>query len=79
MSPRRRTDQLKRVVAQIHHNIDRALEGVMTLDNTFPERYEQQREAIEQIGNALLLAQELCKVFWAITWGKVPDDLDAYR
>lgn len=77
--PKTKRDYLKRTTAQAYHNIDRALLCLKELHETFKPYHPKHAELLALISNILIKAQEFILEFWTLSWGKPPDNIEAWR
>lgn len=74
-----KTAKLKRVLANVLHNQERAAQGLVQLHNTFAPVHEGHGTFLADMIETQLQLQELALRFWEICWRKRPADYNVWR
>ncbi len=72
-------DKLKRSLAQAHNDLDRAMANLLAVKAVFDEHHPDMGENLETLATLCLTVQQGILVFWAMSWGKAPGDIGAWR
>jgi len=67
---RRKRDNLKRKVAQIYFELDRAMQDALELKAIFDEHHPELGDVLEVVAAVCLQDQELLAKFWTEAWGQ---------
>ena len=77
--PRNKRMALKRLAAQSHQNLTRAMEDLVKLHEVFEPVHPEYAEFLEAIVAGILFQQQNVERFGVYAWGKWPENVNTWR
>lgn len=77
--PTRIREQHKRLIAQSHHDLQRALGRIKPLEEQFRPVHPDHAALLQLTALGIMQCQEALLQFWELSWGARPKDVDKYR
>lgn len=74
----KRGKAMKRKVAQANWHLDESLFRVKELHEAFEPVHPLEAKVLETVAQAVILAQDMIREFWANCWNSNPDSMESY-